>query len=253
MKVASFLLVVSSLLACGCASSGGTASPRERLVVVRPCAVTCSGSIGIDYAGEGAEPPAAAPAGGETSFHATVGVARVSHGRANALLDTAPLMADAAVVTTDSAERALAGTEGLIPGRPCTAADLGAGVVTDLKEFSFIDRFDLTETDSAAILDPQIGVYQTGHRLLLRPARNEADGSWTVEVTLLSVDAARPALAKVAKVLGSDSDVLVQVPLLAKVETRTTATLAQGESLVVVSPELLRGDSVVVAVVTPER
>jgi len=251
MKVASSLLVVSSLLACGCASSNDRASPREKLVVVRPCAVTCSGSIGAE--GVFADEPAPAePASAGARFSARVSVARLRLADAGALLNAAPPLADAAVVTTESAQRALAGAPGLLPGHSFTAGDREAGFVAVESQLSYIESFELTTSDSAFILDPQIGVLSVGHHLMLRPRLNEADGSWTLEVALRSIDAGKPVVATAANVLGSDSDVIIQLPLLSKVETRTTATLARGESLVVVSPELLRGDSVVVAVVTPD-
>ena len=251
MKVASSLLIVSSFLACSCASSGGTASSRERLVVVRPCTVTCSGSIGT---GSGAdEPVAPTPPAGAARFSAHVGIARLKQAEADALFGRLPNVADAAVVTTESAQRALAGADGLVPGLSFTSGDREAGCVKVESQMSYVESFELTTTDAALILDPQIGVLSIGQHVLLHPSLNEADGSWTVDVALRSIDAGRPAVARAENVLGTDSGVTLQLPLLAKVETRTTATLAQGESLVVVSPELLRGDSVVVAVVTPDR
>jgi hypothetical protein len=250
MKIASSLLILSSLLACGCASSGGGESPRERLVVVRPCAVTCSGSIGAER--EGDPPAELTPSNDGARFSAHVGVARLKQAEADALFGSVPRVADAAVVTTESAQRALASAVGLVPGHPFTSGDREAGFVAVESQRSYVERFELTTSDAAFILDPQIGVYSIGQRLTLRPSTNEADGSWTVELALCSIDDCRPAIATAANVLGSDSDVSVQFPLLARVETRTTATLAHGESLVVVSPELLRGDSVVVAVVTPD-
>lgn len=251
MNVASSLLGVSSLFACACASTGGGAPPpRERLVVVRPCPVTCNGSIGAER--EEAEPARPATTSEGASFSARVGVARLTAAEAEALLHVALPVADAAVVTSESARRALAGTDGLAPGHPFTSGDRESGFVAVENQFSYVDRFELTTSDSAFILDPQLGVYSIGQRLTLRPTRNEADGSWTVELALRSVEDGRPVIATTAHVLGTDWGVSIQFPLLARVETRTTATLAQGESLVVVSPELLRGGSVVVAVVTPE-
>jgi hypothetical protein len=251
MNVASSGLVLSSLLACGCASSLGGASSRERLVVVRPCAVTCSGSIG--WQRDDAEPAGLAPSTDGARFSAHVGVARLKQAEADALFGQLPRFADAAVVTTESAQRALAVADGLVPGQSFTSSDQNPGFVAVESELSYLMRFDLTESEAAAILDPQIGVVSIGHHVTLRPSLNEADGSWTVEVALRSIDAGKPAVATAANVLGTDNDVSVQCPLLARVDTRTTATLAPGESLVVVSPELLRGDSVVVAVVTPDR
>jgi hypothetical protein len=253
MRLASSLLVVSAILACGCSSSGSAAAPRAPLVIVRSCPVTCGGSIG---GGRDAQEPVAAPAPApapERRFHASVGVARLSQAQAVALLRATPGCADAAVVTSESAERALGGAGGLVPARPFTAGDRETGVVALEQPTSYVDRFEFTESDAAAILDPQIGVYTVGQRLTLKPSLNEAEGSWTLELALRSVDAGRPAVARAQGVLGTDSEVRIDLPLLALVETKTTATLARGESLVVVSPELLRGDSVVVAVVTPER
>src|SRR5262245_13525858 len=147
MNVASSLLVVSSLLACGCATSGSGAPPRERLVVVRPCAVTCSGSIGAE--GDAAEPAQAAPASDAARFSAHVGVARLRLADADALLGAAQPLVDAAVVTTESAQRALAGTDGLVPGQPFTSGDREAGFVAVERQLSYIERFELTTSDAA--------------------------------------------------------------------------------------------------------
>jgi len=253
MKIA-WPVVVASLVASSCASAGRS-DAHAPLQVLRACEVSCSGSIGSDRsdacpARSTAE--AAAPSDPATPFRASVRLASVSQAQAGALFRAATSGADAFVVTTDSAERALGGPAGPLDGRPFATADREAGVVAVERETSYVASFDFTAADQSTLFDPVIGTYTIGNRLTLRPCRNDGDGSWTVELALHSVDVDQPALNAAVGVLGADTKIRFDVPIVASVVIRTSATLARGESLVVVAPELLRGDRCVVAVVTPD-
>jgi hypothetical protein len=254
MKIVWPVVVVASLVASSCASAGRS-DARAPLQVLRACEVSCSGSIGSDRSDASpAQAPveAAAPSDSPAPFRASVRLASVSQAQAGALLRSLAPGAGAFVVTTDSAERALGGSAGPIDGRPFATADREAGVVAVERAASFVASFDFTAADRSALFDPVIGVYTIGNRLTLRPCRNDGDGSWTVELALHSLDVDQPALNASVGVLGADTRIRFDVPILASVVTRTSATLARGESLVVVSPELLRGDRCVVAVVSPD-
>jgi len=248
----------ASSLSCFVAPAllGGCAGPAveryEPVAVLRSIPVICSGDVGTprDRLVERDVPDDGAfvAADRETaSVH--VGVVAAANIAAWTEGHGGPL---ALIVARGAAREALRRHDEL--GREGTLAVASGRVamISNEHEVSYLERFDLKAAPDAAILDPVVGTFVVGNRVVVTALRDAAGEVWTIEVAARTIDHPRESLVGSVHVLGASDPVRLQVPLLARVETRTTARLERGEALLLVAPELLDHERVLVAVVTPD-
>lgn len=248
-SASSFACAVAPALLCACAAPD--VERYEPVAVLRSVPVACNGEVGTkrDRLVERDEPDAEPVAAERETASVHVGVVTAAnvagwtegHGAPRAL-----------IVARGAAEEAVRRHEELGREGALAVASGRVAVISNEREVSFLERFDLKTAPDAAILDPVVGTFVVGNRVEVTARHDAAGDAWTVEVATRTIDHPRETLVGSVHVLGATDPVRLQVPLLARVETKTTARLERGEALLLVAPELIDHDRVLVAVIAPD-
>jgi hypothetical protein len=241
---------VAPALLCACA--GPDVERYEPVAVLRHVPVTCDGVVGTqrdrlverDDLDDGAfEAADLETASVHVGVVAAANVAAWTEGHGGPL---------ALVVARGAARDALQRHEELGREGALAVASGRVAVISNEHEVSFVERFDLKTAPDAAILDPVVSTFVVGNRVVVNARRDSAGSAWTIEIAARTIDHPRETLVGSVRVLGAPDPVRFQVPLLARVETKTTARLERGEALLLVAPEILDHERVLVAVVAPD-
>jgi hypothetical protein len=241
-------LFLAPIILCGCATS----RVHERAPLpTRTCQVACEGSIGHEPIRDDEFAPPEPAVGAARDFVARVRLGRLRSDVAASLVGADARGVEAHVVSSAALDWALQ-PHGELPVSAEVVATAGRpGVLRTVAQRSYIESFRFEAVQGASIVDPVVGTYVTGNVLTVLPMRAEVGGTWTLEVALQSIDVVHPVGVQRFDAFGAGLPLAVQVPMFARVKASTSATLASGESLVLLAPEPLRTEEVLVAIVTP--
>ena len=248
MSTARLSMLFSVLGASACATGQVRHDSETELPVLRDSPLSCVGTMGTSLPALEPPPPIAADDG--DGFVARVRLGTIDSERCSALLPRSSIGC-AHVLRSDVLEGALVSVAGMPGSRAFAAPDGESRTLATYTETAYVESFRFESVAGAFIADPQIGIYQVGSRLIVEPRRDVVTGAWGLDVELNSVDA-ESGLEAEGEVLAGVDDVRFDVPVFASMTARTSAALAPGESLILVAPQPIHTDRVLVAVITPE-